>query len=88
MRSTAPLLLLAALVAPAPPSRAAPGTGAPTADAGNWKRLRDHVLPDRSERAWRRIPWRATLWDAVVDAHREKKPVLLWAMNGHPLACT
>ena len=54
----------------------------------NWERVRDHVLPDKGETRWREVPWRASLWDAVIDADREEKPILLWAMNGHPLACT
>ena len=54
----------------------------------NWKRVRDHVLPDKADSAWRKIPWHSTLWAAVVEAQREKKPILLWAMNGHALACT
>jgi hypothetical protein len=46
------------------------------------------VVPAAEELRWLEIPWRATLWDAVVDAHRLRRPILLWAMNGHPLACT
>jgi len=51
-------------------------------------KVRDQVLPSKEELAWQSIAWRPTLWDAVVDAHREKKPILLWTMNGHPLALT
>ncbi|MES1227071.1 MAG: hypothetical protein ABUL72_00280 [Armatimonadota bacterium] len=29
-----------------------------------------------------------TLWEAVTRANIEDKPILLWAMNGHPMACT
>ena len=47
-----------------------------------------YVLPDKADRAWQKVPWRATLWDAVIEAHEAKKPILLWAMNGHALACT
>ncbi len=47
-----------------------------------------HILPDKRDLVWTQVPWRATLWDAVIDANREKKPILLWAMNGHALACT
>ena len=47
-----------------------------------------HVLPKEDELAWRAIPWRSTLWDGVRDAHRTRKPILLWAMNGHPLGLT
>ena len=33
---------------------------------------------------WRKIGWRSDFWTAVVEAQRDEKPVLLWAMNGHP----
>ena len=46
------------------------------------------IRADQDELVWTRIPWRATFWGAVVEAQREEKPILLWAMNGHPLACT
>ena len=36
---------------------------------------------------WEKIAWRATFWDGVIDAHKEKKPVLLYAMNGHMGGC-
>ena len=49
---------------------------------------RDLVLPSEDELAWRRIPWRDTLAAAVLEANDLDKPVLLWAMNGHPLGCT
>ena len=52
------------------------------------KKTLAHVLPDKRDLLWTKVPWRATLWDAVIDAHEEKKPILLWAMNGHALACT
>jgi hypothetical protein len=50
--------------------------------------IRDFVLPAKQELAWKEIPWRATLWDGVIDAQKQDKPILFWAMNGHPLACT
>ena len=49
---------------------------------------RDHIRPKPAEVNWEEVPWRATLWDAVVEARKREKPILLWAMNGHPLACT
>jgi hypothetical protein len=49
---------------------------------------RDHIHPKPEEVSWEEIPWRTTLWDAVVEAQEREKPILLWAMNGHPLACT
>lgn len=48
----------------------------------------DKIRPCQDELTFLEIPWRATLQQAVVDASRENKPILLWAMNGHPLGCT
>jgi hypothetical protein len=49
---------------------------------------RDHVRPKAKELCFCTVPWRSTFWDAVVEAQKQDKPILLWAMNGHPLACT
>lgn len=46
--------------------------------------VRKAVLPTDDELAWRQIGWRPAFWDAVVEAQRDEKPILLWAMNGHP----
>ena len=51
-------------------------------------RIRGEVLPTEQELAFYRIGWHAELRSALVAAHRAGKPVLLWAMNGHPLGCT
>lgn len=81
------LTLLLALRAPEgwgdPDTERSPAVGAET-----WEAVRAHVLPSKGEKAWCGVPWRASLWGAVIDAHRAEKPILLWAMNGHPLACT
>ncbi|MEO8353726.1 MAG: hypothetical protein ABI680_18515 [Chthoniobacteraceae bacterium] len=37
---------------------------------------------------WRTIPWKISLLDAQKVAAREKKPIFIWAMDGHPLGCT
>ncbi len=37
---------------------------------------------------WRTIPWETSLIEAQNIAAREKKPIFIWAMDGHPLACT
>ena len=49
---------------------------------------RDHVLPEADELAFREIPWRTSFWEAVVEAQEQDRPILLWAMNGHPLCNT
>jgi len=51
----------------------------------NW---RDYIRPKPEELGWQEVPWRSTFWDAVVEAQQKEMPVLVWAMNGHPLACT
>lgn len=50
--------------------------------------LWNRIVPSGEEEAWREIPWRATFWDGVVDANELDRPVLLFAMNGHPFGCT
>ena len=37
---------------------------------------------------WRTIPWKISLLDAQRVAVAEKKPIFIWAMDGHPLGCT
>ena len=57
-------------------------------DKASLEALVEQVVPGQDELAWRAIPWRATLRAGLQDATVEHKPVLLWAMNGHPLGCT
>jgi len=54
----------------------------------NYAKWRDHVLPRNWELSYRRIPWRTTFWDAVIEAQAKDKPIFLWSMNGHPLCNT
>ena len=37
---------------------------------------------------WRTIPWKISLLDAQRLAVAQKKPIFIWAMDGHPLGCT
>ena len=46
------------------------------------------VLPSAEEMAWRAIDWHETLGDGLLAGQHAEKPVLLWAMNGHPLGNT
>ncbi|MCI0586003.1 MAG: hypothetical protein L0323_04075 [Planctomycetes bacterium] len=50
-----------------------------------WRAL---ILPRPEECSWEAIPWRPTFWGAVREAQERERPILLWAMNGHPLGCT
>lgn len=79
---------LLVLLASAAQAFATPCVQAFAQDATESAEVRAHVLPDASELAWRSLGWRASLWQGVVDAYAAKRPILLWAMNGHPLGCT
>ena len=54
----------------------------------NYRRYLRYIVPRRSEQGWRNIPWRPTYWQGVLEAQRRRKPMLVWAMNGHPLGLT
>lgn len=61
---------------------------APPQEPPSFAAVRAHVLPEAEEVAFKQLGWRASLWDGVVAAQESEKPILLWAMNGHPLGCT
>jgi hypothetical protein len=87
------LALLVAFTALVPEGGAAPLWQGPLGgrsglDAASLAEVVRRVVPGSDELAWRAIPWRATLRAGLQDATEERKPVLLWAMNGHPLGTT
>ena len=47
-----------------------------------------YILTKPSELTWRTIGWRGTLGEAWLEAQEKDRPILLWAMNGHPCGCT
>jgi len=49
---------------------------------------RDYIQPTEQELAWSSIPWRSSFQEGLIEAAAKQKPMLLWAMNGHPLGCT
>jgi hypothetical protein len=67
---------------------AAPAAGAQEPEPTDFAALRAAIVPCESELQWQKIPWRASLWHAVLEGRATRRPILLWAMNGHPLACT
>ncbi len=46
------------------------------------------IRPRPEELSWQAIPWQTSIPDALELAARDRKPVLLWAMNGNPLGLT
>jgi hypothetical protein len=49
--------------------------------------LYSFILPKEKDLAWRKISWHRSLWEGVLEAQARDKPLLFWAMNGHPLDC-
>ena len=72
-------LVLVLLIAAAPPA------GLNDTTFAQW---RDRIRPKPDERRYETVNWLPTFWDGVTAAQKEDKPILLFAMNGHPLACT
>ena len=46
------------------------------------------ILPSEDESAWLAAAWQPEFRTALLKAAELDKPVLLWAMNGHPLGQT
>ncbi len=53
-----------------------------------YKKWRDYIVPTEQDLAWTRIPWLTSFQEGLIEAGEKQKPMLLWAMNGHPLGCT
>jgi hypothetical protein len=53
-----------------------------------FQRLHAAVAPRGDGERWMEIPWETDLAAARERAAREKKPLLMWIMDGHPLGCT
>lgn len=45
------------------------------------------LQPDDSA-PWRSVPWKTSVLSAQQIAAEQKKPIFIWAMDGHPLGCT
>lgn len=50
-------------------------------------RLIKLLQPNPHER-WRMIPWKISLLEGQKLAAEQRKPIFIWAMDGHPLGCT
>lgn len=66
---------------------AAPLAGAAEFTEADFRRLHAELQPDETK-LWRTIPWKISVLDAQQTAAEEKKPLFIWAMDGHPLGCT
>jgi hypothetical protein len=81
------LVSLPGFAAAAEPPPAAPPLVAPALTADTYAKLKARIATTPDEGAWRDVGWLPTFGEAVVEARRTRKPIFLWAMNGHPLAC-
>jgi hypothetical protein len=52
-----------------------------------FRKLHAELQPDNSA-LWRTVPWKISVLDGQQKAAEEKKPLFIWAMDGHPLGCT
>jgi len=79
--------------APLPAPTAAP-TAAPARtrvarlDPDNLQAWSHYLAPQPSELAWESLPWLTSYSDGILAAQEQRRPLLLWVMNGHPLGCT
>ena len=60
----------------------------PVPSAANFDAWRGHILPTADELRWETIPWHQTFGEGLLDANKRGRPLLFYAMNGHPLGCT
>jgi hypothetical protein len=63
------------------------GLQAEVLDEARFREIQGELAPAADE-PWRTIPWTIGLLDAQRQAARERKPMFIWAMDGHPLGCT
>jgi hypothetical protein len=49
---------------------------------------RNAIEPTAKESSFLKVNWFAELGKAVQEANTREKPLLIYVMNGHPLACT
>ena len=55
-------------------------------DLKEFKQL--HSEPRPAKQKWNEIDWYSDLVTAQHVAVKQKKPLFIWAMDGHPLGCT
>jgi hypothetical protein len=65
-----------------------PANSPPILSESNLSEWLAYIKPSKSESAFNQVGFFTTMWEAVLESNRLEKPILLWAMNGHPMACT
>lgn len=81
----APMLLVSTLGAQTSADAAARSAGL---TPKTFRTIFNSIQPRPAEVQWRAIDWWLNLSEALVEARKTDKPILLWAMNGHPCGMT
>ena len=66
------------------PGEEKPSWEAPQITESNFHEWMRFVEPSEDELGWRNLRWHRSLSEAASEARKLNRPVLLWAMNGHP----
>ena len=66
---------------------AAPSVTADELTEADFLKIHGELQPDDSA-LWRSVPWKTSVLSAQNVAAEQKKPIFIWAMDGHPLGCT
>lgn len=56
----------------------------PKLSDANLDRVHAQLWYEPSEMKWRNVRWHTELENAMDEARRVQRPLLLWTMNGHP----
>ena len=56
----------------------------PEITESNFDEWMQFVEPGSDELGWRKMRWHRSLSEAAREARELNRPILLWAMNGHP----
>jgi hypothetical protein len=70
------------------PGEVQPPPAVPELTDANLRKWIDFIRPSDADTKWERLEWRTELGAAVQEAKALQRPILLWAMNGHPIGCT
>jgi hypothetical protein len=62
--------------------------GPPGLDEKSYKGWVDFIRATPDELRWEKLAWRTDLGAAAQEAKALQRPILLWAMNGHPCGLT
>lgn len=49
---------------------------------------REFIHPSKDELSWEGIRWHTTLWEGLMLAQQEQKPLMFQSMTGHPCGTT